>query len=319
MSDTHTSHNRTSQKHLSDDILSMNFLSNGDFSAQRPELLQEVIALKHLRRVSLGPDMTVVFESPRLIWWHIQEMLRIEQGGDAQLQEEWEVYSALIPSANSITLTLMIEIMDPIERKKALVQRRDIERNLFLEGAGFRIQCQPIEPSCHGEKGAKSQDSVRGDVNPTMNASVSLDKGHVFANNEVRDRVDPSHADRAVDAVSDTTSDTTSHTLSEPITGMVSGSAFNSGAAGSPPDTLSHLTSSEQDMGRPLSPEHGETHPTSSVHFLRFILNQGARHAFALGEPVLSCHHPHALYRAPISTPLWNALCQDMGITPLKY
>jgi hypothetical protein len=225
----------------------MSFLSNAEFSAQRPQILKEMIALKTLRRVVLGPDISVVFEHPRLIWWHIQEMLRVENGGTQQLQEEWDVYSALLPNPHSITFTMMIEIDDPVARKKALEKRRGIEYQVFLEGAGFCLSSRPVDmdSSTEPDKKFEASDCESAEMAPDLQAYT----------------VDTS----AVDL------------------GLL---------------------------------DKDQTPPTSSVHFLRFSLNEGARQAFSLGEPVLSCQHPHALYRAPIPRALWLDLCQDLGIQP---
>ena len=123
----------------------MDFMSNEEFCAERPRILQEIIALKNSRRVFLGQDMSLIFESPRLIWWQIQEILRVEQGDQEQLQEEWAVYRSLIPSEHFLTATMMIEINDPVIRKKTLRKRIGIEHQLFLEGAGFRTQSEPVD------------------------------------------------------------------------------------------------------------------------------------------------------------------------------
>jgi hypothetical protein len=221
----------------------MDFMSNEDFCAQRAFILPEIIALKKARRVFLGRDISMVFESSRLIWWQIQEMLRSEQGGPEQLQEEWDVYQSLIPNEHFLTATMMIEINDPIARKKTLGKRIGIEREFFLEGAGFRTQSQPV-------------DGGKQDMAPLY------DQGH----HEDVDMDDGGHGQGDSDVAT-------------------------------------------------AQPEE----KTSSVHFLRFPLDQGARKALALGEPVLSCQNRDALSRAPIARSLWVALCHDVGIVPVKY
>jgi hypothetical protein len=265
--------------------ISMKFLNNKDFCIHRPEILQEIMALKNMRRVALGPDMTVIFENPQLIWWQIQEILRVEQGDQAQLQEEWDVYSPLIPTKDSITLTLMIEIQDPIARKKALRSRMGIERCLFLEGSGFRIQSEPIDIG-----------NAQGPVTPlgpedVQNFQKDLNASH---------KKDPQNQSSLGGDLRKNGSNGAIH----------DGSSWDSG--GGP---------TEAEYGKEVGAQRDDhkTDKTSSVHFLRFPLTQSTRNAFAMGEPVLSCQHPQALYRTPIVTLLWNALCQDLAIVPLKY
>jgi hypothetical protein len=258
-----------------DDLLSMNFISDSEFCLQRPQLLHDIMALKTLRRVALGPDMTVLFEHPRLIWWHIQEMLRIEKGGEKQLQEEWSVYSPMLPSAQFLTMTLMIEVCDPVLRKKVLGARTGIENTLFLEGAGFRVRSEAIP--------------IGAEVDLVQNPSNDTSKAQK-----------PDHD--------------TSQGLENEQTHGVQDSDVRSGQE----QGDSGVISQEEGAGD-RSRELRSPGKTSSVHFLRFPINQGVRKAFAMGEPVLSCQHPSALYRSPISTSLWSALCQDLGVVPLKY
>jgi hypothetical protein len=51
----------------------------------RADKKQEAIARKKLTRLSVGPHATVLFENWDSMWLQMQEMLRIEKGGDEQL------------------------------------------------------------------------------------------------------------------------------------------------------------------------------------------------------------------------------------------
>jgi len=123
------------------------FMDCAEFCAQRATILPEIIALKKQRSVALGPDMTLLFEHPTLVWWQIQEMVRIETQTPEQWMEEWEVYRHLLPSADRLTATLTIEIADPVKRKRALHQRVGIENMICLEGAGYRLVSTPVDTS----------------------------------------------------------------------------------------------------------------------------------------------------------------------------
>jgi hypothetical protein len=54
----------------------------------RADKKQEAIERKALTRQSVGPNATVLFENWDSMWLQIQEMLRIEKGGDEQLVDE---------------------------------------------------------------------------------------------------------------------------------------------------------------------------------------------------------------------------------------
>ena len=67
----------------------------------------EIAAVKKLRRVAVGPYATFYFESFDTMWYQVQEMLRIEKGGDAQLVDELEAYNPLIPKGKELVATVM--------------------------------------------------------------------------------------------------------------------------------------------------------------------------------------------------------------------
>ena len=56
----------------------------------RDEKRRAVREVKANRRVSVGPYATFYFENYDTMWLQIQEMLRIEKGGEAQLADELE-------------------------------------------------------------------------------------------------------------------------------------------------------------------------------------------------------------------------------------
>ena len=58
--------------------------------------------MKKLRRVSIGPLLTVVFENRTTMLFQIQEMARAESmSTDEQILAELEVYNPLIPGPGS--------------------------------------------------------------------------------------------------------------------------------------------------------------------------------------------------------------------------
>lgn len=119
-------------------------MPDAQFIQERPRIIQEIIALKRHRRMVLGPHMTVLFESRRLVWWQVQEMLRVEKGGAAQAEEELRVYNPLIPSPLRLTATLMIEIADPVVREKTLANLSGLEGYISLEIDSVRVPAQTV-------------------------------------------------------------------------------------------------------------------------------------------------------------------------------
>ena len=105
----------------------------------RPLKREEAILRKRLRRLSVGPHVTVTFENWDSMWLQVQEMLRIEKGGEAQLVDELAAYNPMIPNGRELTCTLMFEIDDPVIRGRTLGQLGGVEDHIYLSLGGDRI------------------------------------------------------------------------------------------------------------------------------------------------------------------------------------
>ena len=94
-----------------------------DYERQRETFRANIIALKQRRRISVGPWVTLVFENRRTLQFQIQEMIRVEQIFDpVKVQDELDVYNAILPAAGELSATLLIEITDEINIKERLDQ-----------------------------------------------------------------------------------------------------------------------------------------------------------------------------------------------------
>lgn len=118
-------------------------LDGTTFLKVRDQMRREILEIKKLRRLGVGPDVTVYFESKETLLWQVQEMLRVEQGGDAQLDDELAAYAPLVPRGLELVATIMIEITDPERRRQALSQLGHIENHFVLRFGGHSIVGQP--------------------------------------------------------------------------------------------------------------------------------------------------------------------------------
>ncbi len=88
-------------------------LSAAQYEEDRAAIRQKIIALKKRRRISVGEFVTLVFENRETLLFQIQEMIRIERIFDpGKIQEECDVYNALLPDRHELSATLFIEITD---------------------------------------------------------------------------------------------------------------------------------------------------------------------------------------------------------------
>ena len=96
-------------------------LSTADYERQREAFRARIIELKRRRRIAIGPLITVVFENRETLLFQIQEMARVEHIVEpVKLQEELDVYNALMPAAGALSATLLIEITDQDKMKEWL-------------------------------------------------------------------------------------------------------------------------------------------------------------------------------------------------------
>ena len=126
-------------------ITPADILSFADYDQQRASLKKNLLPVKKLRRVEVGPFATFYFENYATMWLQVQEMLRIEKGGEAQLAGELAAYNPLIPQGSELIATLMLEIEDGARRNVALLTLGGVEENVFMEIGGEKITATPTE------------------------------------------------------------------------------------------------------------------------------------------------------------------------------
>ena len=120
-------------------------LSLPEYESRRASLKQNLLPVKKLRRVEVGPFATFYFENYATMWLQVQEMLRIEKGGEEQLAGELEAYNPLIPQGDELIATMMLEIEDANRRNNTLLTLGGIEETVFLEIGGEKIAATPTE------------------------------------------------------------------------------------------------------------------------------------------------------------------------------
>ncbi len=160
-------------------------LSLTEFEKVRPFKKQEILPLKKLRQLSVGPDITFYFENIQTIWWQIQEMLRIEKGGEIQINDELHAYNPLIPingpNGYEVSATMMIEIDDPIRRQVVLKQLFGIDQQISFTWENSKISAFSIDPT---EERNRESDQKTSSVH-FLKWLLSAEQVNDFLNNEV--------------------------------------------------------------------------------------------------------------------------------------
>ena len=96
-------------------------LPMADYERQREQFRSQIIALKQRRRISVGPLVTLIFENRETLRFQTQEMIRVEHILESRkIQDELDVYNALMPESGELSATLLIEITEQDRMKEWL-------------------------------------------------------------------------------------------------------------------------------------------------------------------------------------------------------
>jgi hypothetical protein len=115
------------------------------YERERPELRARMIELKRIRRVALGPYVSVTFENRDTVRYQIQEMARVERlATDEAIQDELDAYNPLIPEPGQLCCTLFIELTTDDQMREWLPKLVGIERSIVLRLAdGAEVRAEP--------------------------------------------------------------------------------------------------------------------------------------------------------------------------------
>lgn len=123
-------------------ITRADIMDMGDYVKVRADRRRAMSELKRNRRVSVGPNVTLYFESFDTMLHQIHEMLYIEKGGEAQIADELGAYNPLVPQGRELVATMMIEYEDPAVRDRELRRLTFIEQAVTLTIGADEIKAQ---------------------------------------------------------------------------------------------------------------------------------------------------------------------------------
>jgi hypothetical protein len=124
-------------------ITAEDILPVDQFEVIRKDKKEEAIARKKLTRLNVGPHALVLFETWDSMWLQIQEMLRIEKGGDEQLVDELAAYDPMVPKGAELTATVLFEVEDPVRRDAFLRTIGGVENHVAIQIGEHRIPARP--------------------------------------------------------------------------------------------------------------------------------------------------------------------------------
>ncbi len=104
------------------------------YAGFRDDLRKRIIALKKHRRIAIGDRVTLVFENRHTLIFQIEEMLRAESITEPdKIQEEIDVYNALMPGDDSLSATLFLEVPPDADPREELDRLVGLDEHLVLQ------------------------------------------------------------------------------------------------------------------------------------------------------------------------------------------
>ncbi len=128
---------------LKTEITRDDILGPEQYNAVRAERRAAMVEQKKRRRLHVGPHATFYFENWDTMWYQIQEMLRIEKGGEAQIADELSAYNPLIPKGTGLAATLLFEIPEATRRHAELSKLGGIENTIRLRFGDHEVLAVP--------------------------------------------------------------------------------------------------------------------------------------------------------------------------------
>jgi hypothetical protein len=138
------------------------------YEVVRDTVRRRIIELKRARRVSVGPEVTFVFENHDTVYFQIQEMLRAERITDLDgVRDELAVYNALLPEPGELSATMLIEITEQEHIAERLLSFLGIDQAVRLYVGSGHVQAG-FEPGHSKEDKLSAVQYVRFALPPAV-------------------------------------------------------------------------------------------------------------------------------------------------------
>jgi hypothetical protein len=106
----------------------------------RASVLAKMIKNKRPRRIHVGENLCFIFENRDTVLFQIQEMTRAERSvTEEAIAAEVAVYNELVPDANELSATLMIEIPSETSIRRELDRLIGIDEHVHLDIGGESV------------------------------------------------------------------------------------------------------------------------------------------------------------------------------------
>jgi len=122
------------------------------YEDERDAYRRSVLEIKKPRRIHLGEHLTFLFENRETLRYQVQEIMRAERiARESAIEEEIEVYNAMLGEPGELGCALLIEIADKDQRPELLAKWLGLEKSLYaVLDDGTKVR-PTFDPSQVGE------------------------------------------------------------------------------------------------------------------------------------------------------------------------
>lgn len=124
-----------------DKLTLKDILGPSAYERVRDERRRRVIELKRRRRVHVGPNVSLVFENRDTMASQVEEMCRAEKLTEpAKIQEELDVYNAVLPDDGQLAATLFVEVSTEAAIAPMLNKLMGLQEHVWFVVGGSRVK-----------------------------------------------------------------------------------------------------------------------------------------------------------------------------------
>jgi hypothetical protein len=116
------------------------------YAGMRDDFRRRIIEIKRDRRLEIGDRVSLVFENRHTLLFQIEEILRAEGIREReQIQQEVDIYNELLPTDDSLSATLFIEVPTDADARVELDRLIGLDEHLVLHIGPHAVRAE-FEP-----------------------------------------------------------------------------------------------------------------------------------------------------------------------------
>ncbi len=139
---THVASPQVQTAHL---LRNEHVVAAADYESVRSSIVAHMIEKKRIRRLALGPHMSVLLENRQSVWFQLQELVRANAIRDPeQLARELASHNRLVPPPGHIVMTLFAEFSDAEQGNHVLTKLGHPANHIRLYAGPHQLQAEPL-------------------------------------------------------------------------------------------------------------------------------------------------------------------------------